>query len=158
MKTLSRKYAAKYFLAGVTCLGPSVILAADLHDGHVHESSMSASGATATQQTPALELLMPEDGQCVENPAAVLLATEGDLDEMTMSAKKAGTHLHIGIDEKSLMPTRDQLFSVGKGRYVFVLDLPLESGRHALSVYWAGADHRTILSSVRKTFINVCKP
>ena len=158
MKTISRKYVAKYLLAGVACLGPSTALAADPHSGHAHESSMSANSAAVTQQTPALELLMPEDGLCVENPAAVLFATEGDLDQMTMSAKKAGTHLHIGIDEKSLMPTRDQLFSVGKNRYVFVFDLPLESGRHSLSVYWAGADHNTIVSSIRKTFINVCKP
>lgn len=158
MKAISRKYAAKYLLAGAACLGTSTAVAADPHSGHVHEPSVSASSAAATHKTPVLEILMPEDGLCVENPAAILFSTEGDLDQMTMSAKKSGTHLHIGIDEKSLMPTRNQLFSVGKNRYVFVFDLPLESGRHSLSVYWAGADHRTIASSVRKTSINVCKP
>lgn len=121
-------------------------------------SAEGARNGNAAGPAPELQLLMPKDGERVENPVAIMFEIDGDIGQLTMSAKKIGTHLHIGVDEKSMMPVRDQIFSVGGNRYVFVLDMPLSAGKHELSVYWAGGDHRTIASSIRKAVINVMEP
>jgi hypothetical protein len=47
------------------------------------------------------------------------------------------------------MPIREQLISVGAGRYVFVLEDGLGKGAHEISVYWADAAHKTISKSIR---------
>ena len=145
-------------LTGVLVCGSGLVHAADAVSGHHHHADSTAETLTLKAGfAPKLELLMPKDGEYVENPVAILFEADGDLETLTMSAAKVGTHLHIGIDETSLRPVREQILSVGGNRYAFVLDLPLDPGSHVLSVYWAGADHRTIISSIRMVSVNVRK-
>lgn len=117
---------------------------------HAHHDHQVAQGAVvSTANVPALSIVMPESGERLANPAAVVLATDGDIESLTMSAAKIGVHLHVSVDGKSVMPIRDQLISVGAGRYVFVLEDGLDKGPHEISVYWADAAHKTISESVR---------
>lgn len=150
--------AVAAILAGVLGCGSGIVHSTESVSGHHHPAESTAEMLPHKEGlAPKLELLMPKDGEYVSNPVAILFEADGDIETMTMSAAKIGTHLHIGIDEKSLMPVREQILSVGGNRYAFVLDLPLDPGSHVLSVYWASADHRTIVSSIRKVSLYVRK-
>lgn len=159
MNSLIRKYPTIVALACFAWLGSGNALAGDLATGHHAHAATTKSSTTAAEayEFPALDLVMPIDGESIESPVAIVFQTSADLDQMTMSAAKLGTHLHIGVDGRSMMPMRDQIFSAGKNLYVFVIDFPMTPGRHELSIYWAGGDHETISSSIRKAFVNVRK-
>lgn len=141
---------------GLLMQAGAALAAADPHAGH--HGGTPAVAASSDTKVPGLRLLMPQAGDCVEGQMAIVIETDADLDQATMSAARIGTHLHIGIDDKSMMPVREQLFSAGNNRYVYLLDLPVDSGKHQVSVYWAGADHQTIETSVQRVEIKVRNP
>lgn len=117
------------------------------HAHHDHHGTPAA--VVSAEKVPALSIVMPKPGERLTNPAAVVLVTDGDIESLTMSAAKTGIHLHVSVDGKSVMPIREQLISVGAGRYVFVLEDGLGKGAHEISVYWADAAHKTISKSIR---------
>lgn len=159
MRYLNRKYTTMVALVFCAWIGSGNTMAGDLAAKEHAQAATTESptAAAAEQDFPALDLAMPLDGEYVESPVAIVFRTNADLDRMTMSAVNPDIHLHIGVDGKTMMPMRDQLFSVGKNLYVFVVDFPMAPGRHELSVYWAGDNHETMASSIRKVFINVLK-
>jgi hypothetical protein len=115
----------------------------------------SAAQAAASARFPAIRILAPKEGARV-GPAIVLdFETPADLPNMTMSAKEIGVHLHIGIDDTSLMPEMQDLKRIGKNRYRYRFDLPAEPGTRVLSVYWSDAKHRTIEATVRRVKVTV---
>ncbi len=134
-------------------LAGSTLAATDPHAGH--HAAKPAVTKSSKVQTPMLKLLMPRNGDRVEGQMAIVIETDADLGETTMSAAKIGTHLHIRLDDNSMMPTREQFFSVGGNRYVYLLDLPVPPGKHQVSVYWAGGDHQTIEASIQRADITV---
>lgn len=136
------------------CLGVTLAFAAlpacAASGEHAHHDHPDAKGEVVSPaDVPALSIVMPKPGERLANPAAVVLATDGDIESLTMSAAQIGVHLHVSVDGTSVMPIRDQLISVGAGRYVFVLEDGLDKGPHEISVYWADAAHKTISKSIR---------
>lgn len=129
--------------------------AADDHGGHAHTHAAPAPASASAVKVSSLSIALPADNDVLESRMAVVIETDADLAKNTMSSGKPGTHLHIDIGEYSVMPTRDQLWSLGGGKYVYVFDMPMKSGAYQVCVSWAGADHRTIASSVRCRSITV---
>lgn len=150
MKIIGKQTALSFCLLALT---GSTLAATDPHAGH-HASKPAVTKSTATP-FPLLKLLMPRNGDRVEGQMAIVIETDADLGETTMSAAKIGTHLHIRLDDNSIMPMREQFFSVGGNRYVYLFDLPVTPGKHQVSVYWAGGDHQTIEASIQSADITV---
>lgn len=98
---------------------------------------------------------MPGEGDVIGSQVALVIQTPADLDALTMSAREIGVHLHVGIQDLSLMPTREQLIDLGRNRYLFLFDLPAKPGQNRLEVNWADAQHRVIPSSVRSVSVTV---
>lgn len=129
--------------------------AADDHGGHAHTHAAPAPASASAVKVSSLSIGLPADNDVLDSRMAVVIETDADLATNTMSSGKAGTHLHIDIGDYSVMPTRDQLWSLGGSKYVYVFDMPMKSGAYQVCVSWAGADHRTIASSVRCRSITV---
>lgn len=121
---------------------------------HEHDSGSlmksEASQDVAATEVPPLRIVMPNEGDKVGTQLALVFKTPGDLSRLTMSAPVIGTHLHIAIDDVTLMPSNDQLISLGGDRYLFVFDLPVKAGKHVLTVFWADGHHQTVKSSIRR--------
>ena len=129
---------------------------ADPHQGHEHHGhAMAAGDAQPLTDLPFLRILLPKDGATVDPQLAVIFETPGDLDRMTMGAGKPGVHLHIDAKGLSMMPTAQQLIRLGEQQYLFLFDLPAETGEQTLSVYWSDAQHRTLTDSVQRVRVNV---
>lgn len=122
------------------------------HGGHQHGTATSDAADAAA---PPLEIVMPGEGDVIGTQVAVVIETPADLQALTMSASRIGVHLHVGIGEVSLMPTREQLIDLGRNRYLFLFDLPAKPGNHRIEVNWADARHRVIPSSVRSVSVIV---
>lgn len=129
--------------------------ASDEHSSHGHEHAAPAQPSATAVRVPALSIVMPADNDTAGSRMAVAIETDADLATHTLSSGNVGTHLHIDIGEYSVMPTRDQLASLGGNRYAYVFDMPMKAGTYQLCVSWAGADHRTIASSIRCRSIKV---
>lgn len=150
MKTLFKKAALSFCLLAGTSMA---LAASDPHAGH--HAAKPVVTKSSEVQAPMLKLLMPRNGDRVAGQMAIVIETDADLGETTMSAAKIGTHLHIRLDDNSMMPMREQFFSVGGNRYVYLFDLPVTPGKHQVSVYWAGGDHQTIEASIQRADITV---
>lgn len=118
-------------------------------ESHVHHQQQDVSGSARADAVPVLAIVMPMAGAKMSNPAGIVIETDGDIDKLTMSAEKIGVHLHVAVDGRSVMPIREQLISVGGGRYAFIIDDPLMPGAHEISVYWADGSHKTIGESIQ---------
>lgn len=113
------------------------------------------SVAKDMKELPMLRIVSPAAGAQVGPSIQVEFETDADLASMTMSANSMGVHLHVGIDDTSLMPVMADLVRVGKNRYRYAFDLPAALGQRVISVYWADGSHKTIESSVRKVSVVV---
>lgn len=113
------------------------------------------SAAKGEKALPPLRIVSPVAGAQVAPNIQVEFETDADLASMTMSAKSIGVHLHVGIDDTSLMPMMADLVRVGNNRYRYVFDLPAAPGQRVISVYWSDAAHRTIESTVQKVSVVV---
>ena len=98
---------------------------------------------------------MPGNGDIVGSRLAIIFETPADIGKMTMGHHMMGTHLHVEADDTALMPSQEQLVRLGANKYLFLFDLPAQVGTRVLRVSWAGADHRTIQSSVQKVTVTV---
>lgn len=154
MKNTSKSIGINLLILSSLVVVPCVF-AADEHGSHGHKHAAPAKPSAAAVRVPALTIVMPADNDTAGSRVAVAIETDADLATHTMSSGNAGTHLHIDIGEYSVMPTRDQLASLGGNRYAYVFDMPMKAGTYQLCVSWAGADHRTIASSVRCRSIKV---
>ena len=129
------------------------------HAAHQHPTQPATSAEVDAKTLPRITIVAPAEGAKLSPSVAVEFETAADLGKMTMGADGVGIHLHVEIDGTSLMPSMNQLARVGKQRYRYVFDLPVEPGKHAISVYWSDAQHRTIQSTVqRRKVIVVGKP
>lgn len=143
-------------VALIGALGATVAVAGEhAHHGHDASGSVRKGEALDVKALPPLRIVSPVAGAQVGPNIKVEFETGADLEQMTMSAKTVGVHLHVDIDGTSLMPTMTELARVGKNRYRYVFDLPLEAGAHAISVYWSDASHKTIESTVSKVNVTV---
>ncbi len=157
LKNLSLVSAVSACLA-LACATPAT--AAEHGDMHnMHEGHMMHDGDAAMTMTkgsyPDLTIMLPKDGATVSSQLAVVFATSGKMADLTMGSPTPGTHLHIDTQDVSLMPTMQQLISLGGGHYLFLFDLPVEPGKHRINVYWSDAHHQTIKDSVRSVTVNV---
>lgn len=125
------------------------------HQGHGQPYKSKTEAPAAVSHFPALNIISPKEGARVDPAIAVVFETPADLAEMTMSAKQIGVHLHVAIDDTSLMPVMEDLARLGRNRYRYVFDMPVEPGKHVVSVYWSDAQHKTIESTVRKVSVTV---
>ncbi len=153
------KYTVKCMFGAVVIL-PALVMAplaysADDHANHAHKHAVPAPASASAVKVPSLSITFPADNDVLDSRMAVAIETDADLATNTMSSGKTGTHLHIDIGDYSVMPTREQLSSLGGRKYVYVFDMPMKSGTYQLCVSWAGADHRTIASSVRCRSVKV---
>ena len=140
----------------IGALGATVAVAGEhAHHGHDARGSVRKGEALDVKALPPLRIVSPLAGAQVGPNIKVEFETGADLEQMTMSAKTVGVHLHVDIDGTSLMPTMTELARVGKNRYRYVFDLPLEAGAHVISVYWSDASHKTIESTVSKVNVTV---
>ena len=111
--------------------------------------------AVAPVEVPPLKILMPGNGDIVGSRLAIVFETPADIGKMTMGHHMMGTHLHVEADDTALMPSQEQLVRLGANKYLFLFDLPAQAGTKVLRVSWAGADHKTIQSSVQKVTVTV---
>lgn len=125
-----------------------------MHDGHMQKGGMG-SMTMSKGDYPELNILLPKDGATVSSQLAVVFATPGHMADLTMGAPTPGTHLHIDTKNVSLMPTMQQLISLGGGHYLFLFDLPVKPGDHQINVYWSDGNHKTITDSVRSVTVTV---
>ncbi len=135
-------------------------IANDKNDAHsMHEGHMMHAGDASMKKNagsyPELKILLPQDGATVSSQLAVVFSTPGHMADLTMGAPTPGVHLHIDTQDVSLMPTMQQLVSLGGGNYLFLFDLPVKPGAHKINVYWSDAQHKTIQESVRSITVTV---
>lgn len=143
-------------LVMLAALAGSAVLAAEHSPaGHGSQAMSPRSAAKDMKELPTLRIVSPVAGAQVGPNIKVEFETDADLASMTMSAKSIGVHLHVGIDDTSLMPMMADLVRVGKNRYRYAFDLPAALGQRVISVYWADGAHKTIESSVRKVSVVV---
>lgn len=135
--------------------GAEVWATEHMHGAHEVHAMPSQGAAKDTKELPSLRIVSPVAGAQVGPGILIEFVTEANLETMTMSAKSMGTHLHVGIDDTSLMPMMTDLTRVGKNRYRYAFDLPAAPGQHIISVYWSDASHKTIESSVQKVNVVV---
>lgn len=131
------------------------------HDHHMMmqgDQTMDHDDAMPQGDVPPLHLMMPREGAVVDPQLAVVFHTPGEMQSLTMGTSAVGTHLHIDTANVSLMPTRDQLVSLGNGTYLFLFDLPEKPGPVDLKVYWSDAMHRTIEDSIQHVRVTVRDP
>ncbi len=140
----------------IGALGATVAVAGEHpHHGHDASGSIRKGEALDVKALQPLRIVSPAAGARLGANIKVEFETGADLEQMTMSAKTVGVHLHVDIDGTSLMPTMTELARVGKNRYRYVFDMPVEAGAHVISVYWSDAAHKTIESSVQKVSVVV---
>jgi hypothetical protein len=162
-----RSYFKRQAAAVAACTLAATLLApaafAQGHD-HMHMDMGTSSGmvmkhkqsqAVAPVEVPPLKILMPGNGDIVGSRLAIVFETPADLGKMTMGHHMMGTHLHVEADDTALMPSQEQLVRLGANKYLFLFDLPAQAGTKVLRVSWAGADHKTIQSSVQKVTVTV---
>ncbi|MFZ2660404.1 hypothetical protein [Rhodoferax sp.] len=143
-------------LVMIAALAGSAVFAAEHADGGHGSHDMSPQGAAKDiKELPPLRIVSPLAGAQVGPNIKVEFETDADLASMTMSAKSIGVHLHVGIDDTSLMPMMADLARVKKNRYRYTFDLPAAPGQRVISVYWSDASHKTIESSVQKVSVVV---
>lgn len=139
----------------VALAGSAVLAAEHPHAGHGSHAMSPPSAAKDIKELPLLRIVSPVAGAQVGPNIQVEFETDADLARMTMSAESIGVHLHVGIDDTSLMPVMADLVRVGKNRYRYAFDLPAALGKRIISVYWADGSHKTIESSVQKVSVVV---
>lgn len=137
--------------------------AAALQAGQTAPAATSPAAAAlaaraAVSQYPALRIVSPKKEARIGPIITLEFETRADLSKMTMSANEVGMHLHIGIDDTSLMPEMQDLKRIARNRYRYVFDVPAEPGAHVLSVYWADANNRSIESTLRRRHVIVVRP
>jgi hypothetical protein len=143
-------------LVMMAALAGSAVLAAEHSPvGHGSQAMSPRNAAKDMKELPTLRIVSPVAGAQVGPNIKVEFETDADLASMTMSAKSIGVHLHVGIDDTSLMPMMADLVRVGKNRYRYAFDLPAALGQRVISVYWADGSHKTIESSVQKVRVVV---
>jgi hypothetical protein len=120
-----------------------------------HKQSQAVAPVVAPIEVPPLKILMPGNGDIVGSRLAIVFETPADIGKMTMGHHMMGTHLHVEADDTALMPSQEQLVRLGANKYLFLFDLPAQVGTKVLRVSWAGADHKTIQSSVQKVTVTV---
>lgn len=147
-------YMRKIFMM-TALVGNTVFAAEHSHAGHGSQAMPQPSVAKDMKELPTLRIVSPVAGAQVGPNIKVEFETDADLARMTMSAKYIGVHLHVGIDDTSLMPMMADLVRVGKNRYRYVFDLPAAPGQRVISVYWSDGSHKTIESSVQKVSVVV---
>jgi hypothetical protein len=125
------------------------------HHGSGHTDTPVKKSQKAPLPLPTLTIISPVEGAQLGPTVAVVFETAGDLAKMTMDAKKVGNHLHIDMDGTSLMPMMKDLVPLGKNQYRYVFDLPVDPGKHVVSVYWSDAQHKTVEYTVRKVNVSV---
>lgn len=81
---------------------------------HYHHEPALAPQVETSVEAPSLNILMPENGDTVGSTLGVVFETPADLAAMTMGATKLGVHLHAELEGTILMPTHQQLISLGK--------------------------------------------
>lgn len=162
-----RPYFKRQAAAVAACTLAATLLApaafAQGHD-HMHMGTGTDMGmgikrhhsqAVAPVEVPPLKILMPGNGDIVGSRLAIVFETPADIGKMTMGHHMMGTHLHVEADDTALMPSQEQLVRLGANKYLFLFDLPAQAGTKVLRVSWAGADHKTIQSSVQKVTVTV---
>jgi len=147
-------------LGGAALIVCNTGFAADHHSGHGQHHGHEMHGKSAHNSDkqaayPALDIVLPKDGAKVSSQLAVIFHSPGHMADLTMGTATPGTHLHIDTGDISLMPTMQQLVSLGNSHYLFLFDLPVEPGHHKIKVYWSDAQHRTIDESVRSVMVHV---
>jgi hypothetical protein len=146
-------------LAAMGTMAGSAIWA-DEHSHHRHDGPAPSDrqAAMAAGELPNIRIISPAEGAKVDATIALVLETRADLSRMTVGAQQMGAHLHVSIDSTSLMPTMEDLVRIGKNQYRYVFALPVEPGKHTVSVYWADAQHKTLDATVRKVGVAVGGP
>ena len=124
------------------------------HKHHYHKPAI-APLAEASVEAPPLKILMPENRDNVGSTLGVVFETPADLAAMTMGAAKVGVHLTVDLEGTTLMPTRQQLITLGKNRYLFLFDLPAKPGPNTIKLYWSDAQHRTMTETVQMVTVTV---
>lgn len=154
MRTYFKRQAAA--VAACTIAATLLAPAAFAQSGHDHmHMGMDHGQAAAPVEVPPLKILMPGNGDIVGSRLAIVFETPADIGKMTMGHHMMGTHLHVEADDTALMPSREQLVRLGANKYLFLFDLPAQAGAKVLRVSWAGANHKTIESSVQKVTVTV---
>jgi hypothetical protein len=154
-----RAYFKRHAAAVAVCTVAGTLLSAAAfaqHEGMNHGNSKSDSVPrhNAGELAP-LKILMPANGDIVGSRLAIVFETRADLAKLTMGQQMVGAHLHVEAGDTALMPSHDQLIRLGANRYLFLFDLPARPGNMELRVSWAGADHKTIESSVQKVTVTI---
>jgi hypothetical protein len=120
------------------------------------QEPMQQRAGNAHKALPPIKILLPEDGAAIGRQVAVLFETSADLTRMTMSeTMPVGVHLHLDIDASSMMPMYKDLIRLGRNKYLYLFDLPVDPGRHTLRVYWSGSRHETLEETEQKINVNV---
>lgn len=121
-------------------------------------ASANKTSSVAPSDIPLLKFVAPSEGATIGQRVAIVFEGPEQLSKFTMDNPQATLHLHIALDDLELMPMGDQLIGLGKGRYVFIFDLPAEPGKHSLSLYWADQQHKKIEDSVQSVTVTVGQP
>jgi hypothetical protein len=140
-------------LAGAACAGRVVSAAPVDPADHAHEAQ--AASKQAKSLLPGLRILMPAAGDVLGTQVGIVIETPADLAKWTMGSAPVGTHLHVQIDDTTLMPAAKDFVRMGRNRYLFLFDMPAAPGAHTLRVYWSGARHETFKDSVREVSVRV---
>lgn len=129
-----------------------------VHPQHGSSELADTAKPVASGNFPKIEIVSPKEDATVSPTVAVVLETSANLSTMTMNNKAVGTHLHISIDNTTLMPMTQDLVRISKNQYRYVFELPVVPGKHTITVYWADAQHRTVDSTIRKVHVTVASP
>ena len=148
--------AAAWTIAATLLAAAAFAQSGHEHMDHMdHMNHMNHGQAAAPSEVPPLKILMPGNGDIVGSRLAIVFETPADIGKMTMGHHAMGTHLHVQAGDAMVMPSQEQLVRLGTNRYLFLFDLPAQAGTEVLQVSWAGADHKTIESSVQRVTVTV---
>jgi hypothetical protein len=105
--------------------------------------ALVAREAATSAPPPPLTLVSPADGEHLQRPVAIVFRAAAPLRQTSMGWGTGGRHLHLQIDDLSVMPGPDEIRPLPGGEYRWTVPA-LGSGEHVLRLAWSDADHQLI--------------
>jgi hypothetical protein len=111
---------------------------------------MADDTGAAAPSVPALVLESPQDGEVLDQPAAVVFRTTAKMEQDAMGLVSEGRHLHLSVGGTELMAGPRDITEISPGRYRWPIP-KMEPGAYDVRVLWSGADHRPMREGASET-------
>lgn len=99
--------------------------------------------AAPPEYVPQLRLITPSTGETVAGPVPLAFSTDADLVYGPGGWGVRGLHLHVEVDGREFMPSRDDITRLPDGSYRWTLR-PLQRGERRLRLLWSDERHEPL--------------